>query len=306
MRLEKFINEDRHTEIYFDTDNDEEKVIKMAQLLFRDCKRYLKDIGKGGDVMYRGAHGADMTKIVPRKNRQPKDMDTEMQEELDDAFDSQFGWRPRSEGVFCSGDYHQASAYGKRVFTVWPIGKYKFLYNDNVNDLYTYMDNYDDYIDTDWMYENWQDTYGEGGEGSWYYDGEDTEKSDKDDATEVVVGWLEKEHEEEEYDAYEDIDEYDWEWMSDVSEEDYIEDATDQERERLREARYEVAYDYRDDNIKNAIDSTNEIMIGCKEYYIISNNYTNQLQKILKIGKIKPVHKQLKFDFAKRKRRKRR
>lgn len=309
MRLETFINEERHTEIYFDTDNVEEKVAKMAHLLFNDCKEYLKDLGKSGEVMYRGAYGDDMTKIVPRKNRQPTDMSRELQEELDNVFYDQFKWRPRSEGVFCSGEWDQAHGYGNNVFTVWPIGKYQFLYNENIHDLYTYFDteNELDDVDTDQIERDYYDNYGEGYEGTWYYEGDDTKESDKDNATDVVAGWFEKDHEpeddEDDYDGHDDVDYNGFEWEPDVSWDDYLEDNIEYERERIRENRLEVVLDYKDDDIKKAIKSKHEIMVRCKEYYIIDEEFTDDLNKLLKIGKIKPVHKQLKFQFAYKKRR---
>ena len=308
MRLKVFINEERHTEISFDTNDIEEKVEKMAHLLFNDCKQYLKDLGKSGEVMYRGAYGGDMTKIVPRKNRAPKDMSRELQEELDNTFYDEFKWRPRSEGVFCSGEWDQAHSYGDAVFTVWPIGKYQFLYNENVHDLYTYFEeDVGGDVNTDQMEEDWEDKYGEGYEGTWYYDGDNTKKSDRDDAENVVAGWLEKDHDEDDdYDGHDDIVDSDFEWEPDVSWEDYYEENIEYEREKIQEAKYEIVFDYRDTDIKRAIRCQNEIMIRCKEYYIIHNEFTDELNKLLKIGKIKPVHKQLKFQFAYKKRRPRR
>jgi len=311
MRLEKFINEGRHTPISLFGLEREDKIKKMANILFHDCKPYLKDLRKSGKVMYRGAYGGDMTKIIPRKNRQPKDMDQALSDELDDAFMSHVGWKPRSEGVFCSGDYEQAKGYGDAVFTVWPIDKYKFVWSWSIWDLYTKMDSYgdDDYIETDWMYEDWEENYGENSDGgSWYYEGDDTEESDKDDAEAKVAGWIiddqdfESDEEKEDFDPYDEMVDLDWE--PNVSEEDYIEDAIADEKERQLENRYEVVFDYESTNIIKAIDSNNEIMVGCKAYYIIDNEYTKELVELLKIGKIKPAHKQLKFQFAYKKRRK--
>ena len=309
MRLERFITEERHTPIDFQGLDDDDKVSKMASILFKECKPYLKDLRKSGRVMYRGAYGGAMTKIIPRKNRTPKDMDQHLSDQLDDAFYSHVGWRPRSEGVFTSGDNEQAKGYGDGLYTVWPAGDYKFVYNENVFDLYTHMDSVDDIdnIDTTWMEDEWQNQYGEGQEGSWYYEGRDTEESDNTEAMSVAANWIrdeqefETEEEEEDFDPYEEMDELDWE--PDISLDDYLEDAVENERERLLDSRDEVVYDYSDDNIVRAIDTGYEIMVGCKSYYLIDDDFTNELNVLLKIGKIKPVHKQLKFQFAYKKRR---
>ena len=314
MRLTKFIdektliNEGRHEEIQFDADNEDELVYLMSQRLFKDCGPYLKDLAKSGKVLYRGAYGGDMTKIVPRKNRRPSDMDPDLQEELDDAFYSHVGWRPRSEGVFCSGNRSQAQFYGTGVYTVWPIGKYKIVWCPHIEDLYTYLDGqygnnpYD--IDTSYFEDDYYNLYGEGLEGTWWYDGDDTNESDKADARDVVADWLRDDYDEddEDYDPYEDMDEYNFEWMPDVDLETYLEEEIANEIERRRENRYEVVFEYKDDDIKKAIDSHNEIMIGCKAYYLIDDAWTDGLNEILAKGRVKPAHKQLKFKFMKGKR----
>lgn len=311
MRLEQFISEGRFREIEFDTDNREEILVKMATLLFKECKPYLKDLGKSGKVMYRGARGSEMTKIVPRKDREPKNMDQDLSDEYDDNFESSFGWKPRSEGVFCSGDKQQAKGYGSGLFTVWPTGKYKFLWSDHVGDLYTYVDttSSDSYIDTDWMYDDWKETYGEGGQGTWYYDGEDTGESDLLDASETVSGWIIRDHDfssddkDEEFDPMDEIDDDDFEWEPDIDSDSYVSDMADAERQRQWDERADIAHEYQDSDIQRAIQSGNEIMVGCKSYYLIDNEFTDELNDLLFIGKIKPIHKQLKFQFAYKKRR---
>lgn len=313
MRLEQFITESRSTKIEFDTVDIEEKVTKMASLLFKDCKQYLKDLNikNAGKVMYRGARGGDMTKIIPRKDRVPKDMDQDLSNALDDEFEREFGWEPRSEGVFCSGDRDQAAGYGN-VFTVWPIGKYKFLWSWSIFDLYTKMDQMgsSDYIDTDYFYTEWDETYGEGGEGSWYYDGDDTEETDKDKAEEVVLDWIEKQHEkdyseyeDDDFDPQDELDDLSFEWTPDIDQESYVEDRAEQAREDLKDERLEVTNEYQDKDINKALRTGNEIMLGCNSYYLIDDDFSNELIKVLSKGKIKPVHKQLKFQFAYRKKR---
>ena len=322
MRLEQFIIEgSRHTKIEFEDDFIEDKVYQMAKLLFKNCKEYLKDLNikSAGRVMYRGAYGDDMTKIVPRKDRQPKDMDWEQSEALDDEFKRKFGWKPRSEGVFCSGDIQQAKGYGDGVFTVWPMGKYKLLWSWSIFDLYTKLDGMDseDYIDSDVFYQEWEDTYGEDSDGgSWYYDGDDTETSDQDDAEEIVLGWIQDNFDQlvkdnpeyykdkgENFDPEDDFDSYAWEWMPDMDADTFVQDRITDARENIEDDKLEVVLDYKDKDINAALRSNNEIMIGCKSYYIIDDDYTNELIKILTKGAIQPVHKQLKFQFAYKKRR---
>ena len=311
MRLQNYIFEGgRFTPVEFDTVFTEDKVMKMAMLLFRDCKEYVKDLKRTGEVMYRGAKGGDMTKIVPRKDRSPKDMPRDVHEELDSLFKHKFGWNARSEGVFCSGDLGQARGYGDAVFTVWPIGKYKILWNKDVFDLFEKMkdDDIDDQIDTSWAQEEWESEYGENTTGgSWYYDGENTKEHNKDEAEEVAIQWIRNEHDEDEededFDPWNEYSDYNMEWEPDLALDDYIEDYLVDEREKFQEERYDVVDEYKDKYIVDAIRSQVEIMVGCKSYYIISNNYTKDLNRIISKGKIKPINKQLKFAFAKKTRR---
>lgn len=309
MRLQNYIFEgSRFNPVEFDTVMTDDKVMKMAMILFRDCKEYIKDLKKSGEVMYRGAKGGDMTKIVPRKDRTPKDMPKGIHDELDSLFKQEYGWNARSEGVFCSGDLGQAKGYGSAVFTVWPMDKYKLLWNPDVFDLFEEMklDDGDD-IDTGWAQDEWESEYGEGTTGgTWYYEGKDTKEYQQDDAEATVLQWIRDEHDEDdEDDEWTPHDEYSYnlDWEPDQSLDDYLEDYVEQEREKAEEERYDIVYNYKDKDIVSAIKASVEIMIGCKSYYIIDNTYTRDLNKLISKGKVKPANKQLKFAFAKKTRR---
>ena len=56
--------------------------------------------------------------------------------------------------------------------------------------MFTHFDSEDDYIDTSYFEDDWENLYGEGLEGTWYYNGDDTDEADKDDARAVVADWL--------------------------------------------------------------------------------------------------------------------
>ena len=49
------------------------------------------------------------------------------------VFYRKFKWKPRSTGVFCTGDKEQAKGYGG-LATVWPIGNFKYIWNPEIRD----------------------------------------------------------------------------------------------------------------------------------------------------------------------------
>jgi len=113
-------------------------------ILKKECSQILKEMRKGYFVLYRGFKnveiGDDGEKSqffsrVPRKGRQPLDTSTTMHLIMDDYFDKKFGWRARSEGVFCTTSPSHAKFYGE-IYMVFPVNGFKFIYSPNVHDLF--------------------------------------------------------------------------------------------------------------------------------------------------------------------------
>ena len=77
--------------------------------------------------------------IETRKNRQPTDTSLKTHEMLDRWFDDHFGLKARSQAVFCSGSSERgvkaAREYGE-AYLIFPIGKFKYVWSQNVSDLY--------------------------------------------------------------------------------------------------------------------------------------------------------------------------
>ena len=61
------------------------------------------------------------------KNRTPRDTHPEVQQLIDDWFEQRFDLRPRSQGLFCSGNIKVAKYYGP-PFYVFPVGKFDFVW----------------------------------------------------------------------------------------------------------------------------------------------------------------------------------
>ena len=85
------------------------------------------------ELLIEGKLKACLIKTV-RDDRRPLDTPQLISSITDDAFEHIFGWRPRSQGMFCSGSHSQASEYGK-VFQIFPIGPLKYLWSPTVPDM---------------------------------------------------------------------------------------------------------------------------------------------------------------------------
>jgi hypothetical protein len=90
------------------------------------------------NFLYRGVK-ADIyhyEKRSRRKDRQPKDMPKHLHDLLDYEFNRRFGWKARSEGVFVVPNQTMARGYGTPYIFI-PLGKYRFLYSDEISDLFS-------------------------------------------------------------------------------------------------------------------------------------------------------------------------
>ena len=140
MRLQQYINE---------AAGDKESIQLLLQELYTKCMPFINDLVRGGwnytlkgnNLMYSGRDANDWLFFhgIVRKNRRPFSTNKYEQVFLDDLFKKKFGWKARSNAIFCTGSYSAADSYGK-PFSIFPIGKYKFLWNKDVPDLFTSFD----------------------------------------------------------------------------------------------------------------------------------------------------------------------
>ena len=134
MRLTDYLIEDKTITL---PSNPDESESHIRAYLERDCKPFLKAVGKY--PLYRGMPvNEDMMDLIPRKNRTPRDMKRDYHQTLDILFKKKFGWKPRSSGIFCTGSQHTASQYG-RIYSVWPKGQFKFIWSPKITDLYMHI-----------------------------------------------------------------------------------------------------------------------------------------------------------------------
>jgi len=103
----------------------------------KDCGPFVRELRKGGKPIWRGiwkTMTGDLIRRKPRKNRKPLDTDPFIHDALDKAFKNKWGWKARSEAVFCSTKYMDAIGYG-HAYMFFAIGKYEVLFRKDVADL---------------------------------------------------------------------------------------------------------------------------------------------------------------------------
>jgi hypothetical protein len=136
MRFEYFVNEMRKPSIGIEG---------LYEKITKNCKQVLREINRG--VLFRGVlSGGNFLEKIPRKNRLPLSTDIKTHEILDAAFQKKFGWKVRSEGVFCSRTYEGALGYGN-IYVIFPVDGYKYVFNKDINDLYYYINYYEPSLD---------------------------------------------------------------------------------------------------------------------------------------------------------------
>lgn len=133
MRLIQYL-----TEKDFDTS-------EIMNLIKKDCKPWQKQ--SNGYLAYRGMNGQpNFLKKKVRTDRKPKDTPQDVSDAFDVVAKKKFGWKPRSEGMFCTGMPEVAKYYGL-VYSVWPIGAFKFIWSPDIEDFNNEYEDADQELD---------------------------------------------------------------------------------------------------------------------------------------------------------------
>jgi len=101
---------------------------KWGDLIVKNCKPFLALAG--GKPLYRGIHRSNiggLATITPRTDRKPMDTKPEVQKGLDRYFEKKYGVKPRTEGLFTTGDSHNAASFGQ-VCYLFPLGEFKYFW----------------------------------------------------------------------------------------------------------------------------------------------------------------------------------
>ena len=99
-------------------------------------------------------------KKVTRTDRAPLDTPQDIHDELDLWFQDEFGWRARSEGLFC-WPLKFTSQWVQGKWLVFPAGKYKYIWSDKVDDLWATLGGYGSNLDNlmDAFHTHFSDSY---------------------------------------------------------------------------------------------------------------------------------------------------
>lgn len=235
------------------TDEDFEEIIKVIE---DECSEFINEVKS---PIFRGAKNVDETYTrgmgvrSSRTDRIPLDTKIEVSEILDDLFEERFNIRLRSNGVFTSKLPNVASDYG-RPYLFFPIGDYKYFWNQRIKDLYGDMEG------EPWYYNNeddWQWQYGEGNDGDWCYD--DVEY-DNDIIT--AVKRVKEDNPELANKSFEYVQKI-LDWKPTLTFDEYMSDG----KEELIKNLEGIVSGYEDSNIDAVID--NEITFVCDKYYLV-------------------------------------
>jgi len=121
---------------------EEIQVKEMVSKIQQDCQPFLNEAN--GRLIYRGLGTSTepfMKKSVRLKDRKPKDVPILLHKTINSFFKKKFGAEFRN-AMFCSGDIHFADFYGK-IYAIFPIGDFKFVWSTHVDDLFMAWDEYD-------------------------------------------------------------------------------------------------------------------------------------------------------------------
>lgn len=334
-KLEKYIKESVTVGTTTYTEKQVEDILKVWPKVAKECREFIRELkmrNNKDNLLYRGSNRSkDFGRKKVRDDRQPKDMPSEAHEVLDDAFDNIYGWRARSAGLFCTGKISTAKSYGTAQI-VFPVGAYEYLYSTNITDLYSYTDDGGSVMNTgpsDYEIDSWEqdynDEYGEDGNGNWLYQGTSLD-SDKDTAVDMVrdseiesieydIEYEERKDEPDEdeiqelRDRLEDVNSNNWGWeISRELEWEPYETWEEYRDERIEnyegsgegdvdEAENVIRGEYKSRDLLSALKhkSGTEIMVKCKEYMFFHHAYEDIILKILFDSDYDP--RQESFDF---------
>lgn len=259
------------------------------------CSQVLKALRSCSNkkLLFRGM--GDIVRDIPfikdvRKDRKPKDTHEGVSRIIDDMFYDKFGFRPRSQGLFCFGmssknpflddiiDFGQS-------YVIFPIGNFKFIWSPQIDDFYVYMIKHSISKksvaltgDKSVSMESWKWKYGKGAfEGTWKFQDITIEVTDKKGMSQrtaierVMLEFTKEDITELPKDIYNKLYDgikQDLEWIPVVPFPSFLE----AERSSAREGLLNMVESYKKTNFCEALKSGNEITIFCDKYYCFNAN----------------------------------
>lgn len=136
MRFRRYINES------------DEIVEEIQNFLLENCQPVLKDFQRrdSAKLPYIGKRDVVTYEVKkPRKHRRPKDTFPEVHSFFDYELYKRFNIWARSQCIFTTGNKNMASNYGP-VSVVLPIGEYEIIWNPQIEDLWTHLEDHWDVV----------------------------------------------------------------------------------------------------------------------------------------------------------------
>jgi hypothetical protein len=302
MRLIKYINEEQ--QLQFDFFNQFEKndpITKSIKLFEKDTKpwfKYCKKQRVKNKFLWRGS--SNVVKNFMRKKvhnfRDSTDTCSEVHNLSDEYFDKLFGIKARSNTLFCFSNKISAKNYGYPNIVI-PAGKFNFIWSKKVDDFFSYLEGEDFYeiicdseVDEDSFEESYEYNYGKESEnGTWYYENKDTGESNLDIAIDIIFEEMEDngEIEIDPDDEEGEIEEIKWqienelEWVPEKDFHTFIMEKVDNAENELYEfiKNNYVKNKYFKELMDNKTFRTFEVMLDCKEYYLINEDWASKYLK---------------------------
>jgi len=112
-----------------------------------ECKPFLKDIRGAAGTLFRDDtknRNKPVWKKVTRTDRRPLDTPLELHNMLDDFFLEKFGWRARSNALFC-WPLRFISGFISGKWLVFPAGNYKYIWSNKAVDIFADTYSFNDF-----------------------------------------------------------------------------------------------------------------------------------------------------------------
>jgi len=222
---------------------------EVLEILKRDCKPYIKELKKfkEGKQLWRGTYNkvGDIRKFRARKNRQPLHTWEGLHNAMDRIAKKVVGFPLRSQGVFTTTSEYTSCIFGQ-PYPFYPIGNFTAFWLEDIAD--------SRYLTPPWMERAFEDLVA------------------IDDVYPLFKSWY-------------NLSSLEWPYKNVKPIEE-----TDNEKilKRLREEGEKILVDimkkYKKDNLKNAFKTPEgvEVIVKCKEYYLISYHYKEIHEKLRK------------------------
>lgn len=114
-----------------------------AKKIVSDCAPWFKANAPSHYIIWHGTSSFKKESMLirnrPRSN--PSNSSIQIHNTVNRILQIKFGWLPRTEGLFVSGDRNVSSVYGK-AYACYPVGDFKFVWSPDIADLFMYWKSY--------------------------------------------------------------------------------------------------------------------------------------------------------------------